>query len=111
MNKIVKDQLNKCIVKLPTWDDNTEEIIIKYNSNNEDEKEKNVLIKIEDYIINEPPNFTLAKNWNKNTTPPESEMYVKILKKQGRMYRVSGQGVVTKEHWEGWLPEKGFDIL
>lgn len=112
MNKFIKEQLNKCRVKLPEWNDNTTEIII--SNNNESSVVVNsgtIHIMIENYIINEPNTFTLSKDWNNNTVPPEHEMFVEILDKRGKMTRVKGVGINSNTPWEGWLPEKGFRII
>lgn len=110
MNKFVKQQLMKCTTKLPDWDDNTTEMIISNNHSHVEVATGSFYISIENYIINEPPNFTLSANWNGGTVPPESNMIVSILEKRGRMYKVSGKGAVTGKTWSGWLPEKGFSI-
>ena len=112
MNKFIKEQLNKCTITLPEWDDNTTELVI---SNKPVSTVKNISgnlhIYIENYIINEPATFTLSSNWNGGTKPPENEMVVNVINQSGKMYKVSGEGLTTKTHWEGWLPQKGFRVL
>ena len=113
MNKFIKEQLNKCSTILPFWDENTTQLIItgKQIPNKIQSSSGNITIQIENYIINEPSNFTLSSNWNGGSTPPEHMMNVKIIQQMGKMYKVSGEGVSTKEHWEGWLPQKGFKVI
>lgn len=110
MNKFVKEQLNKCRTQLPEWDDDTTEMIIS-NSHNIVNNSGNLHICIENYIISEPPSFTLSDTWNGGTTPPENHMIVKLVNKNGKMYKVSGVGMNTNIEWTGWLPEKGFKVL
>lgn len=112
MNKFIKEQLKKCKTKLPDWNDNTTELFISIKSKHSDINQSgNLHIKIENYIINEPSTFTLSSNWNGGTKPPENEMIVEIINKAGKMYKVKGFGINTNINWEGWLPEKGFEIL
>ena len=113
MNKFIKEQLNKCVIKLPEWNDDTTELIISFKNNTKvvDLYGNLFNIKIENYIINEPANFTLSSNWNGGTKPPEHEMKITIVEKRGKMYKVSGEGTTTNIHWEGWLPEKGFSVI
>ena len=112
MNKFVKEQLSKCNTVLPEWDDNTTKLVItgKKESVNKDHFDS-IHIHIENYIINEPSNFTLSSNWNGGTKPPENDMIVTIVQQMGKMYKVSGIGKSTNIHWEGWLPQKGFRII
>lgn len=112
MNKFVKEQLNKCNTILPEWYENTTKLVITGKKTpSEVECSGNITIHIENYIINEPSNFTLSSNWNGGTTPPENNMNVNIIQQMGKMYKVSGVGISTNKHWEGWLPQKGFKII
>lgn len=112
MNKFIKEQLLKCKVKLPDWNDRTTELVINssHNAVTRDVHSGSFSIRIKNYIINEPSNFTLSSNWNGGTKPPEENMVVDILEKRGKMYKVKGVGVSSQITWEGWLPEKGFTI-
>ena len=67
MNKIIKDQLNKCKVAIiPEFDDNTFSLHIK--KKNLDEKKEDIIlnhfykIEIANYVLNPSDNFTLAEN-------------------------------------------------
>lgn len=111
MHKSIKKQLNKCRTILPDWDDSTTEMIISHNNVSNNPTSGSLTIKIENYIINEPANFTLSSNWNNGTKPPEQDMIVDIVNQMGKMYKVSGDGIDTQIHWEGWLPEKGFKVI
>lgn len=113
MNKFVKQQLNKCRVVLPPYDDNTTHLHIPYQQLQPTTQFNSTdlfTISIKDYIINEPDNFTLSSNWNNGTKPPEHKMQVRMLETRGKMIKVSGNGITTNIYWEGWLPQKGFEI-
>ena len=64
MNKFVKQQLAKCRVVLPPYDDNTTHMVIPFKTNTMPTQSLNTsdkfTIEIKDYIINEPSNFTLS---------------------------------------------------
>lgn len=110
MNKFIKEQLNKCHTPLPEWNETTTQIAIT-GKNNTPQSSGNVRIHIESYIINEPNNFTLSSDWNNNTVPPEQDMNVEIVQQMGKMYKVSGEGISTNIHWEGWIPQKSFKVV
>lgn len=111
MNKFVKQQLERCRISLPSWNEDTTQLIIpKYltqqiNSSNE------FTIEIKNYILNEPPNFTLSHDWNNDTVPPETHMYVVYVDTKGKMTKVQGRGVTTNIPWVGWLPNKSFEVI
>ena len=113
MNKFIKQQLKKCRTTLPDWDDDTTQMIVSNRgvTSNKVAKSGNLHIFIENYIINEPVNFTLSSNWNGGTKPPENEMIVDIINQTGKMYKVSGFGMTTNQSWTGWLPGKGFRVI
>lgn len=114
MNKIIKKQLEKVrFAGLPPYDDTTTTIIItKRGMQQEDVVEigKYFQISIENYIINEPPNFTLSSNWNGGTKPTDVSMNVEITNVLGKMVKVKGVGVNDGKNWEGWLPRKSFKV-
>lgn len=115
MDKLIKAQLNMCKTHLPDWSDDTTHMVIPSQSgkvfNNDISVGDKFMINIENYIIHEPPNFTLSEQWNGGTTPPENEMDVSIIDIKGKMYKVSGTGQSSKIEWVGWLPRKGFQII
>ena len=112
MNKFVKKELEKCKVKLPEWNDDTTQIVIPLYSENEDINSKSeYIINIKNYIINEPPNFTLSYDWNSGTVPPETSMKVKYVDYKGKMTKIDGIGTTTNVHWSGWLPNKSFEVV
>lgn len=112
MNKFVKEQLQKCKVPLPPWDNDTTQLIIPLHiTYAESELTNEVVIDIKNYIITEPPNFTLSHDWNNDTVPPEHQMKVKYVDTRGKMTKVSGRGITTNIPWEGWLPNKSFEVV
>ena len=112
MNKFVKKELEKCRIGLPTWDDNTTQLVIPLHSDDGELNTKSeYIIQIKNYIINEPPNFTLSMDWNLGTVPPETQMKVKYVDNKGKMTKVDGVGLTTNIHWSGWLPNKSFEVI
>lgn len=115
MNKFTARELNKIKETIPIeFDDTTTHIIIpcvenrKVNTYNIGDK---FSIRLESYIRNQPPNFTLAENWNQGTVPPEDYLDITIVKTAGKMIGVKAIGKNSGEKWEGWLPSKGFMVL
>ena len=121
MNKVVKQQLTQCkVADIPVFDDATTMLFIPKASSsaiNQYHLHKYYMIEIEDYILNPPPDFTLAANWNKGTNPPAKYMNVEICSIQGKMIQVSGVSfnpnnpTEMPKHWIGWLPQKGLKIV
>ena len=115
MNKFTFRELSKVSNLIQEdWDINSTHLIIP----NKDGIVKNTIsvgekftIKLENYIINQPPNFTLSENWNQGTIPPEQILDVEVMRVMGKMIGVKAVGKNSKEVWEGWLPEKGFKII
>ena len=75
------------------------------------------LICIDDYILNPPEGFTLAKNWNANTNPPCKYMNISVLQIMGKMVKIEGIGFDMNEGkpinatWTGWLPIGNVQIM
>lgn len=113
MNKFVKKELEKVNDLLPYWDDSTTYIIINSESRAVSVFEigKKFTIKLENYIINQPPNFTLSENWNGGTFPPEEVLDIEIMRVVGKMVGVKAKGHNNGIEWEGWLPSKGFKVI
>ena len=112
MNRFIKEQLDKCRVHIPHYDENTTHIVIPkdgiFTEEKEDKLEKIYIMR---YIIYEPPTFNLSETWNNNTVPPENVMEVTIVETRGKMIKVKGKGITTGEEWSGWLPQKGFKYI
>lgn len=112
MNKIIKKQLTKVReATIPDFDDNTTNLLIHKLGENHLRQNCYYQIKLENYIINEPENFTLSSNWNGGSKPTDFYMNVEIVKIMGKMIKVNGVGVNDGLLWEGWLPQKGFKII
>lgn len=113
MNKFIKDQLNKINVPLPEFNDYTNHIVIKKQGAKQNDN-LNIgevyNIKIENYIVNEPPNFSLSSNWNFGTVPPEVNLQAQVLQVMGNMLKFKCKGITTGIEWEGWLPRKSITI-
>lgn len=111
MNKDLLNELQKCkVATIPNIEEENEIIINKYN-NIDLIKGFYYNIKIEDYIINEPADFTLSSNWNRGTKPPENILSIKVEDIQGKMIKVDAIGKESKKIWQGWLPKKAIKIL
>ena len=121
MNKLIKKQLEKCErCKLPPYDESSTLIFIPKQIPKKDpefEKDKCFLICIDDYILNPPEGFTLAKNWNGNTNPPAKYMNICVVQVMGKMVKVEGVGfdinlgVTLPCYWIGWLPMRNVKIM
>ena len=95
MNKFIKEQLLKCkVANIPDFNDNTTHIYITKKVccktaevNNKEKMKLNAcyLVKLEDYIINPYPGFTLHDNWNKGIIPKYSCMKIFVKNKVGKM--------------------------
>jgi len=116
MNKFILEQLNKTSIIMPPYDNNTTELFIPKSGGTIQQSgalmvgDKKVIF-IEDYIINEPENFTLSTNWNNGTKPPENRLAVQVLQINGKMIKVISRGVNTQIIWEGWLPQKAIKVI
>lgn len=116
MNKFTKRELEKLdnLIKEP-WDETTTHILIQRDSFISKslgfKPGDKFTIKVKSYIINQPPNFTLSENWNQGTFPPEEVLDVEVVRTMGNMTGVKAIGKYSNIYWEGWLPNKGFDII
>lgn len=119
MERKIFEQLKKCRINLPEYDINSTRLVIPIQGMQVSAPAPGVdlveggeyNIFIEDYIINEPPNFTLSANWNKGTKPPENKMIIRVNKIMGKMVNVAGAGETTNIAWGGWLPRKAIKII
>lgn len=110
INKFTLRELEKVEHLLPSdWRENLH-FIVGNGIKSQFERGEKFTIKIEPYIINQPPNFTLAENWNKGTVPPEEILDVEVLQLMDNMIKFKARGKCTKIAWEGWLPRKSFKI-
>lgn len=116
MNKFTYKELQKIDHLIQTtWDDTTTHLVIQRGGGIPVQlgfkPGDKFTIQIADYILNQPPNFTLSENWNRGTFPPEEVLDVEVIKVIGKMVGVRAKGTTTGLVWEGWLPEKGISII
>ncbi|MBQ6632026.1 MAG: hypothetical protein IJH55_07995 [Romboutsia sp.] len=112
INKFTYIELQKIRNLLPNnWEDDLHFIISNNISSNTIKTGNKFTIKVENYIINQPPNFSLSENWNGGTVPPEEVLDIEILQIMGKMIKIKAIGKCTNISWEGWLPQKSFKII
>lgn len=113
MNSVIKRELDKVRVSLPEYDDDTTHLYIPKKELLEAtfQTGKSYLVKIEDYVVNEPPNFTLSSNWNKGVKPKSHHLLIHIIDISGKMLKVMARDfdIETQTCLEGiyndlWLP-------
>ena len=123
MNIFIKKELEKIKANMSYYDDSTTHIHIdKRSSNNNQVEDFEVGLKyrimIEDYILEEPSNFTLSSNWN-NGVKPVSKILEGTLKKiQGNMLQWDLVGFdenlqceKSDKYIDLWLPKKSITVL
>lgn len=124
MNPVVKRELEKVRIPLPEYDDDTTLIKILRKSVESETRTypivvgKCYLIQIADYVLNEPPNFTLSANWNKGIVPRSRYLKVQITSVMGKMIQIDGSGfdvinqVDTSDAYIGlWLPLASIGVV
>lgn len=121
MNPIIKQQLENCrVANVPILSEDMTVIHIPKGSENEVspyQVNKCYLMALEDYIINPPPDFTLADNWNNGSVPKYKYYLAEISKVVGKMIYISGVGynmetaTSTLDMWEGWIPQKAIKLI
>lgn len=121
MNEIIKRELQKIHQPLPDYNDNTTHIIIPQkivDTAPKFETGKSYIVKLADYILNEPPNFTLSSNWNKGIIPQSQTLIIYVKELVGKMVRVCGRGIdiglniyLNDIYDDLWLPDSGVEVL
>ena len=121
MNKLIKQQLLNCrVANVPAFDDNTTRIQISRGSMlnvSPYQVHKCYIIELENYILNPPPNFTLADNWNQGSIPTHKYYKCEISQVMGKMVKIMGCGynpdtdTDTADMWMGWVPQAGIKII
>lgn len=118
MNKFIKEELHKC--GIPFNDSDIEIIIPKIHSSDNIDLQLNhcYLIKLENYILYPPSNFTLQDNWNKGIIPKSEYINCCVTQIMGKMVKIDGCGYnnledkpKTDSYIDLWLPRKGFKII
>lgn len=121
MNKIIEDQLNKLkVCKVPPYDYTTMELHISRQTPVKEcllEENHCYLLKLENYIINPPANFTLHTNWNKGIIPKHECVKAVVSKIMGKMIFINSVGYDLKNNldtddvWDGWVPYKSIKVI
>lgn len=121
MNETIKRELDKILAPLPDYDDNTTHIHIEKKVEPQSIQlvvGQSYIAQLADYILNEPPNFTLSANWNKGVVPKSAVMLVQIREIAGKMLKVHARGYddVNQQYLEDmyydlWLPSAGITII
>lgn len=121
MNPLIKQQLEKCkVAVIPTFDDDTTILNIPKGTIvtvSPFEVGRCYLVELADYILNPPPDFTLAINWNQGSIPKHKYYKCEINKLMGNMVKIQGCGYLpdtqedTFDMWAGWVPQKGIKLL
>ena len=68
-------------------------------------------------MINPPPDFTIAANWNKGINPRSKYYKAEIVQVVGKMIKIHGCGydyknkVDLNDVWEGWVPQAALTII
>lgn len=121
MNKIIKRELEKIRYNID-YDDNTTEIFIPKGLNEtisvDVQVNHNYNIYVEDYILNEPSNFSLSSNWNGGVVPISKYMNICVTQIMNNMIRVDACGFdpikkTTKiDSYNGlWLPIDAVHVI
>lgn len=94
MNKVIAQQLERVKAPLPEYDSNTRSIHIdrKQDKTHAFIIGKSYLIEVADYIIKEPPNFTLSSNWNRGVCPVSKHLLIYVIELHGAMVKVMARG-------------------
>lgn len=121
MNRIIKEQLSKCVVAdIPKFDEKTTHLLIPKRNKQEVELELNhtYIVALAQYIYNPPNGFTLADNWNKGISPKETHLIIKVLDRVGKMIKTRAVGFdfdnnkeTENNYKQLWLPSKGITII
>lgn len=133
MNNLILDQLNMLKSYNYIIDDNAEIInftdnmqsvkFIKninatYSISNTLEVEKNYIVELANYIVNEPDGFTLSTQWNAGVVPKSNILKLTVLEIRGKMCRIRGIGYdllhnknLDDSYNNLWLPIKSIKIL
>lgn len=121
MNETIKRELDKILAPLPDYDDNTTHIHIEKKVEAQPIQlivGQSYIARLADYILDEPPNFTLSANWNKGVVPKSAVMLIQIREIAGKMLKVHARGYddVNQQYLEDmyydlWLPSAGVTII
>lgn len=112
MNKFIMEQLNECKVANISEFNNDSTIVyidgIRKNSGLKFGKYYHMVLA--NYVVNPPPNFDLADNWNNGTKPSNNDIYAEIIQSssielnKAKMIKISGRCDPSGQMWTGWVP-------
>lgn len=123
LNSIIKEQLGKIkLAQLPEYDENTRTLHIPcgikdITKSSTYQLNRCYIVELAEYILNPPPDFSLASNWNHGSIPKSKYYYAEILQIMGKMIKITGCGYDintrsrTNDVWEGWVPQKGLKLI
>lgn len=122
MNKFIQKELDKVKTEVVQTSENT--FLIKkrqvnnYNPGNEFIVGNTYIVKLANYIIHEPSNFTLSKDWNKGVKPISEYLQGTVIQIKGNMIQFNAQGIdiqtknIKPDNYSGlWLPRKAITII
>lgn len=115
MNKIVKEQLNKCReADLSNFDKESNTYYIKKKTSIRLLENHCYLVKLNQSIFD---NSLLASNWNNNQLPPNEYLKIDISQIMGNMIKVNSIGfdfdnnIDLNKSWQGWLPSNEIEVI
>lgn len=116
MNKFIQKQLENINIDIPYFDDNTTHLIISHQKSNKKYSNEFIIgdtcnIRVQKYVLDPSYNYSLYKNWNCETVPPEEDLIAKVIQINGNMIKFICTGKITKEQWEGWLTKDSIQIV
>lgn len=118
MNKLIKEQLNKCnTARLPKFDDDTTHLLIKKYEPVSVLVGGCYIIEISVSVLNPTTNSLLASNWNNGSIPKHTHYKCEVEKILGSMIKINGlaynisTATDINEMWSGWLPLDGIEII
>jgi len=115
MNPLVKEQLEKVHITMPSYDESSTEIVIPKNSGLPQvdfQLNHYYTIKVDDSLINKGPWYdTIHNNWNNGRAPLYNVLNVEVCQFVGKMLKVEATAPGTTYTWSGWLPRNNCKII
>lgn len=121
MDSVIKRELEKIHTRLPEYDDNTTHIHIPQkvvDTTPPFDVGKSYIVTLADYILQEPPGYTLSSNWNKGVCPVSKCVIMQVRELMGKMLKVYARGYDNTSnqylpdiYYDLWLPQEGITII
>ena len=119
MNKIIKEQLEKVTSTVLDIKENVHHYVIPKTTkfiNSVLKEDQCYLIELDDWLLNENSNSTLASNWNGGRYPTHKTYKAEVITKLGNMTKFNGIAVdgdkeLLTESFFGWLPNDSFKVI